>query len=237
MSSVHNSSIVCSLYEQLWRARGVPLLANNKGLRLYIPHTIVYRQSAPCGWYFSTKSGKLARRKRARLCNDEILSTFARKGKEPAAIWRQQRKNHLGKVIYSEVVLASDDVASFLRSDQIVDGVLQMFVKPGGEHMRFFRATWTKHICYIELVEKETPMNNTRASLRQRFTFSKARDTTSTLVRNASYIGSLIEYGCDSIVRRLGGHIENMQGTIVTTCVDCAKISHSFTQHFPSIPR
>ena len=201
--AIDHRGVVCSLYEQLWKVHGPPLFTSESGTCLRIPHTVVYRQSAPCGWYFTTKSYHVARRKRSRLCNDEIISVFASRDAGPAAIWRQQSRDKAGNLAYSESILSSGDLEAFLRSDQVTDGVLQVFVKPGGQHMRFFRATWTRHICYIELVEKEAQMSEKRASLRRRVCFFNARDVTCKLVRNASYIGRLIEFACDSIVQKL----------------------------------
>ena len=212
--AIDHQGVECSLYERLWKARGAPLLAAEDGIFLRIPHTVVYRQSAPCGWYFTSKSCQLSRRRRGRLCNDEILSAFGGGSYEPAAIWRQQSRNEKGKLVYEEVVLASVDLEAFLRSEKVTDGVLQKFVRPSGQNMRIFRATWTRHICYIELVEKEAQISDKRTSLRQRFSFSNERHTRSRLVRNASYNGRLIEFACDSIVRKLEAYSVENEGKV-----------------------
>lgn len=158
---------------------------------------------------------------------------------EVVAIWRQQCVIQ-GEIRLKEKVLDLQGLKRFLETSGgrgggggMMDGssgpgygsgssfssagILQQPILPSHHgFMRLFRATWTPHVCYIELLEKKCRMADRKKSLNEKFSFAGSqggmRDVKVLLVSKDSYVGQHIDATCDFLVRALEVATDRVRG-------------------------
>jgi hypothetical protein len=92
---IDGDSCIFEVYKSLYAGqyeKELESLRTENGVTLFVPNTIVFRNSVAVEWYFtSIEKGRLMRKHRSNVCNEEILKVFktnaGRTGCDLAAVY------------------------------------------------------------------------------------------------------------------------------------------------------
>eukprot|EP00753_Platysulcus_tardus_P018213 PLAT6777.3.p1 GENE.PLAT6777.3~~PLAT6777.3.p1 ORF type:complete len:703 (-),score=198.88 PLAT6777.3:153-2231(-) len=176
------------LFSMLWAPAkaGPDEMRTSEGLRVRVPHTVVYAHGVPSAWYFTAADGVLKRRHRRHLRNEHIFKMF---GKRPGrrsgsgtggaaaaagggdsggivAQYTARRSNSYGQIVPHVEYFTRAALHEFLfERERDEEGLLQRFVVPEAAFNKTYRCTWTPHVCLLETCTNSAPLADRKLEL------------------------------------------------------------------------
>lgn len=177
------------LFELLWKRD----LFSDSALALRIPDTVIFRYGAPALWYFTSVDGTIKRKTKAKVNGEYIFKEFVKRESASGIVACYVSSVHadadspaLGGVSASghdsnehEIAAGTRTTIEYLdraglqdflfnRQRVRVDGILQRFVEPKGDHNNMIRVLWSPKVCLLERRINRRKMSDTKYDVYER---------------------------------------------------------------------
>ena len=180
----------------------------DKGPKLNVPDTIIYKYRQPSAWYFTSKDGTIKKKTKFNLTNVRIEEAFTRNvhGSDICGYYLSLPENRDEQ--YTIEYFDADALHHFLyHREKVNNGLIQRFIEPKGTRNTMIRAIWSPKVCMLERRMNVHRLQDKRYGMYERAVTYEGPEFNS---QAAPVRGTLLPAAVQDVCARLVDHVKEV---------------------------